>query len=212
MRLRDRAFGMKVGCSIAAMSIAALAACGGGYKGSGYSSGIDYPDLDEVDLDGNIVSPEGNEKASLTLSQFKFAPETCTGIDLRMAQDDLDQEDLTRFFAAQNIELKPRRARDDLWWYEIEQRDDEGDDTLIRVRLAVLKNRYAASKDLHDSLLQHGPGWWGLKRGNLAVLLPKASLSQAVRFAIKYKLACWGMFTYGGVDDAYVVAGGYTEF
>jgi hypothetical protein len=44
------------------------------------------------------------------------------------------------------------------------------------------------------------------------VLLPKADLKEALRFAVKYKLACWGMFTYAGADDAYVVAGAYSEF
>ena len=68
-----------------------------------------------------------------------------------------------------------------------------------------------ASADLHQSLLEHGPGWWGVRRSNLAVLAPKTSLSTALAFAIKYKLPCWGMFTYGGLDDAYVVPGPYGE-
>lgn len=179
---------------------------------AGISSGVDYPDVSDVDLAGHIVTPEGDDKASLSVGEFKFAPETCTGLDLTMPKDDLDQEDLTRFFAQHGINVKPKRARDDLFWYEIENKEDEGDDSVLRLRLAVLKDRYGAAKDLQDSLLQHGPGWWGVRRGNLALLAPKASLSKAVRFAVKYKLVCWGMFTYGGVDDAYVVAGGYTEF
>jgi len=36
-------------------------------------------------------------------------------------------------------------------------------------------------------------------------------LSTALAFALKYKLPCWGMFTYGGLDDAYVVPGPYAE-
>ncbi|MBK8938446.1 MAG: hypothetical protein IPM79_12605 [Polyangiaceae bacterium] len=179
---------------------------------AGISSGIDYPDVSNVDLEGNLVTPEGDEKASVSLGKFKFAPETCTGVDLSMVKDDLDQEDLTRFFAAHNINARAKRARDDLWWYEIENQEDDGDRNVLRLRVAVLKDRYAASKDLHDALLQHGPGWWGVRRGNIAVLAPKASLSTALRFALKHKLPCWGMFTYAGVDDAYVVAGGYTEF
>lgn len=179
---------------------------------AGLSSGIDYPDVSDVDLDGNVVTPEGAEGATLSFGQFKLAPETCTGMDLTFAKDDLDQEDLNRFFAAVKINVKPKRARDDLWWYEIEDRDDEGDGSTLRLRLAVLKDRYAASKDLHDALLQHGPGWWGVRRGNLALLAPKANLRQALQFAVKHKLVCWGMFTYAGADDAYVVSGGYSEF
>ncbi len=189
------------------LALATTTACEAGLK-----SGLVYPKLSNVDLEGNVVSPEGDEKAPVALAEFKFAAETCTGVDLRMVKDDLDQEDLTRFLALQKVNLKPKRARDDLWWYEIETQSDDEDDNVLRLRLAVLKDRYAASKDLHDSLLQHGPGWWGVRRGNLALLAPKASLKQALRFAIKYKLVCWGMFTYAGVDDAYVVGGGYTEF
>lgn len=179
---------------------------------AGLSSGIEYPDVSDVDLEGNVVSPEGDERASVTLSEFKFAPETCTGIDTTFAKDDIDQEDLTRFLNTRGLPIKPKRARDDLWWFEVENKDDPGDENVLRLRLAVSKDRYAAAKDLHDSLLQHGPGWWGVRRGNLALLAPRASLSKALRFAIKYKLVCWGMFTYAGVDDVYVVAGGYTEW
>jgi hypothetical protein len=197
--------------AVAVIGLGALAmtpACEAGLK-----SGIKYPNLSKVDLEGNIVTPEGDERAPVSFQHFKFARETCTGIDTTFSKDDLDQESLTRFLAAQKLELKPKRARDDLWWYEIQDQDEENDgEDVLRLRLAVLKDRYAASKDLHDSLMQHGPGWWGLRRGNLALLAPKASLRTALRFAIKYKLVCWGMFTYAGVDDAYVVGGGYTEW
>jgi hypothetical protein len=64
----------------------------------------------------------------------------------------------------------------------------------------------ATAKDIYRA------GWWGVRRGNLAVLAPKTSLSEALRFAIKYRLVCWGTFTYAGVDDVYVMAGGYSEF
>jgi len=179
----------------------------------GLPSGIDYPDVSNVDLDDHLLTPEGDEEPSVSLSSFKFSPRTCEKLDLRIPSTDLDQEDLTRFFAAQGLNLKPRKARGDLWWYEIKASSDpEEGDKVLRLRLAVLKDRYASSKDLHDSLLQHGPGWWGVRRGNLALLAPKASLKEALQFAVKYKLACWGMFTYAGVDDAYVVTGAYSEF
>ena len=81
----------------------------------------------------------------------------------------------------------------------------------VRLRLAVLEDSPHASADLHQSILEHGPGWWGARRSNLALLAPRASLHDALAFAIKYKLACWGVFTYGGLDDAYVVPGPYGE-
>jgi hypothetical protein len=179
----------------------------------GLSAGIDYPDTSDVELVDHLLSPEGDEDPSVSLSGFKFSTKSCEGVDVRMTTTELDQEDLTRFFASRGLNLKPRKARGDLFWYEIQtQEEGEEEPRLLRLRLAVLSDRYAAAKDLHDSLLQHGPGWWGVRRSNLALLAPKASLDEALRFAVKYKLHCWGAFTYTGVDDAYVVSGGYTEF
>ncbi len=178
----------------------------------GLTSGIDYPDVSDVELDDYLLTPEGAQEPSVSLTHFKFSKKSCEGIDTRMALADLDQEDLTRFFAARGLNLKPRKARGDLYWYEITSQEEGEEPEVLRLRLAVLKDRFAAAKDLHDSLLQHGPGWWGLRRGNLALLAPKSDLGNAVRFAVKYKLQCWGSFTYAGVDDAYVVSGGYTEF
>ena len=45
--------------------------------------------------------------------------------------------------------------------------------------------------------------------GSLEVVA--AAGREAVAFAMKYKLFCWGMFTYAGNDDAYVVPGPYGE-
>ena len=36
-------------------------------------------------------------------------------------------------------------------------------------------------------------------------------MREALAFAVKYKLVCWGVFTYAGLDDAYVVPGPYAE-
>ena len=38
-----------------------------------------------------------------------------------------------------------------------------------------------------------------------------ASVHDALAFALKYKLPCWGIFTYSALDDAYVVPGPYAE-
>ena len=40
----------------------------------------------------------------------------------------------------------------------------------------------------------------------------RAGLRDAVAFAIQHRLVCWGMMTYAGYDDAYVVPGPYAEF
>lgn len=178
----------------------------------GLDSAVEYPDVSDIDLDDYLLTPEGDPNPSVTFGKFKLDPKTCQGIDTRMVTGPLDQEELTRFFASRGIERKPKRARDDLWWFEFPSEDESEGSTPARLRLALLKDRNGAAKDLQDSLLQHGPGWWGVRRGNLAMLAPKTSLSEALRFAIKYRLVCWGSFTYAGVDDVYVMAGGYSEF
>lgn len=190
---------------VPALAALALAATAVGCVGR--DSGIDYPDLGGVELDGVVSQPEGDEDPSITLAEFKFDPKACQGIDLHPVTQPLTYHDLTRWFAARGVNVQPKKARENLWWYEFS--DDEGS---VRLRLAVLDDTEAAAKDLHESLLSHGPGWWGVRRSNLAVLAPKAGLKDAVRFAAKYKLQCWGLFTYAGVDDAYVVGGAYTEF
>lgn len=177
----------------------------------GIPSGIEYPDVSEVDLDKALVTPEGDPDPSVTLSQFKINSKICEGIDMHVPTQPMDQEDLTRFFGTQKLNLVPKKARSDLYWYEFPVSNDPADGSL-RLRVAILRDRNAASKDLHDSLLEHGPGWWGVRRGNLAVLAPKAGLKDALRFAVKYKLVCWGQFTYAGADDVFVTAGGYSEF
>lgn len=177
----------------------------------GLDSGLEYPDVSGVDLDNYLVTPEGDDDPSVGLDRFKISPKTCEGIDMHVITGQIDQEDLTRYFAAQQITLEPRKARDNLYWFEIPVSSDPEDGSL-RLRLAILPDRQTAAKDLHDALLEHGPGWWGVRRGNVALLAPKAGLKDALRFAIKYKLVCWGMFTYAGVDDAYGVVGGYSDF
>lgn len=188
---------------------AALAAaiCAGGSGCVGIASGVTYPDVSDVNLDDFLLSPEGDKDPSVTLSHFKIAPNTCKGIDRTVVTDDLGPEDLTRFFEGQNIKVEHQQARENLYWYGFGAGDDA-----VKLRLAILKTPNAAAKDLHDSLVEHGPGWWGVRRGNLALLAPKAGLGEALRFAIKTKLVCWGLFTYAGADDVYVTVGGYSEF
>ncbi|MBL9027136.1 MAG: hypothetical protein JNL21_33385 [Myxococcales bacterium] len=178
----------------------------------GLDAGVEYPDVSDIDLDDYLLTPEGDPNPSVAFGKVKISPKVCEGIDTRMVTGPLDQEELGRFLATRGVEKKPKRARDDLWWYEFLAEENDPGEGSVRLRLAILKDRNGAAKDLHDSLLQHGPGWWGLRRGNLAILAPKTSLSEALQFAIKYRLVCWGTFTYTGVDDVYVISGGYSEF
>jgi len=74
-----------------------------------------------------------------------------------------------------------------------------------------LDNADQAGSELHEALLQHGEGAWGVHRSNLAALIPTGPYTEALAFAAKTKLACWGVFTAAGTDDTFVVPGGYFE-
>lgn len=180
-----------------------------GWGCSGIPADVDYPD-DLPDEDPHLLTPEGREDPSVSLGSMKIRPELCQGIDTHTITQPINQEDFTRFLEAQGVRIAPKKARGNLYWYDFPVGPDEPN-AFVRLRLAVLDSPQAAAKDLHESLLYHGPGWWGVRRSNLAILAPKASLSEALAFAVKYKLPCWGMFTYTGNDDAYVVPGPYME-
>lgn len=175
---------------------------------SGIDAGIEYPD-DLPDPDAKVSTPEGEADPSFTLGELKISPEACKDVDTRTVTQPLTPEDFTRFLEVQGVKIGPKKARGNLYWYDFPNgQEDKG---FVRLRLALLTDAGAAAKDLHGSLLEHGPGWWGVRRSNLAVLAPKAGLKEALAFAIKYKLPCWGIFTYAGNDDAYVVSGPYSE-
>jgi hypothetical protein len=188
---------------LAAVLALALTGC------SGLNAGIEYPG-DLPDVGPLLLTPENQHEAPIAFNKMKIAPQACEKIDTHSITAHLNQEDFSRFLETQGVKIEPRKARDNLYWYDFPNNVD-GAKNFVRLRLAVLDDQPHASADLHQSILDHGPGWWGVRRGNLAVLAPKASLSVAVAFAIKYKLPCWGMFTYGGLDDAYVVTGPYNE-
>jgi hypothetical protein len=174
---------------------------------TGIPSDVRYPS-DVPDVDTGVVSPEGEANPDLELSHFKFRADMCRGFDTHAITASLTQDDFTRFLEAQGLKITAKKARDNLTWYDFASADS---DVALRLRLAVLPNAAAAANDLHASLLEHGPGWWGVRRSNLAILAPKADLREAVAFAIKLRLPCWGLFTYAGLDDAYVAQGPYTE-
>jgi hypothetical protein len=187
----------------AAMALA-LTAC------SGLQSGIDYPSDLPSDIGPQLLTPENQRDPPIVLNRLKISPAVCDKLDTHTITSPLNQEDFTRFLEAQGVKLEARKARDNLYWYDFPN-GEAAPNNYVRLRLAVLPDSPHASADLHQSILEHGPGWWGVRRSNLAVLAPKASLQEALAFALKYKLPCWGMFTYGGLDDAYVVSGPYAE-
>jgi hypothetical protein len=191
-------------------TLAATAALGLGLTAcSGLYSGIDYPG-DLPDPGPHLLTPENQRDPEIAFNRVKVGPQACEKVDTHPMTGRLNQEDFSRFLEAQGVKIEPRKARDNLYWFDVPN-GQEAPKNFVRLRLAVLEDVPHASADLHQSVLEHGPGWWGVRRSNLAILAPKTSLREALSFAIKYKLVCWGVFTYSGLDDAYVVPGPYAE-
>ena len=201
---------MPARCALSPAAAAALLCLAGSASIGcrGIDADVQYPS-DLPSLDNQLQTPEGDNDPSITLGAFKFAPNVCQGIDVHAQTAPLTAEDLQRFLEKQGVKIDPLKARPDLFWFDFPNGGENNGK--LRVRLAVLPSPALAAKDLHDALLDHGPGWWGVRRSNLAVLVPKADLDQALAFALKNKLECWGIFTYAGRDDAYVVPGPYSE-
>jgi hypothetical protein len=177
----------------------------------GIDAGVDYPS-DIPAPEEHLVSPDADE-ASIRLNGVVIKDDVCKDIDTHPVTQKLSPDDFARYLEARGLKVEPRKARDNLYWFDFPSGEaKEGEQApFVRLRLAVLRDQFSASRDLHESLLDHGPGWWGLRRSNLAVLAPKADLSTALAFALKHKLVCWGMFAYSGTEDVYVVPGPYTQ-
>jgi len=173
----------------------------------GLASDSRYPDVDDSTVEKSVVSPELQDDPSISLNRVLIRDEVCEGLEFGTETRPLAQDDLARFLVSvEATEAGQVKARGNLYWFQF-----PGDEGSVRLRLAVLGSAEEAADELHRALLEHGPGWWGLRRSNLSILAPKASLDTAVSFAVKYKLVCWGMMSYAGLDDVYVVPGPYME-
>lgn len=139
---------------------------------------------------------------------LRFKPGLCDGAELRPDGQQLSEANLIEFLNRQRFDVRVERPRSDLIYLVV---SGAGTDVPVRLRVAVLKNADEASAELHQALLQHGPGSWGVHRSNLAVLGPIGSLNDDLTFAAKTRLTCWGMFMAAGRDDAYAIPGGYRE-
>jgi hypothetical protein len=174
----------------------------------GLEAGASYPNYSSGEVGKKLLSPENRPDPSISLGSFKIASKACEGIDTHPIAGKLTQDDFTRFLEAQKIPQPPVKARGNLFWYDFPGGNPED---AVRLRLAVLDDAEGAAADLHAALLDHGPGWWGVRRANLAILAPKAGVAEAVAFALKYKLPCWGVMQMTHVDDVYVIPGPYSE-
>lgn len=142
------------------------------------------------------------------LDELRFKDGLCTGEPMKPERAHLSEAALIRFLKAQQLDVRLERARADLVFAIV---TGAGTSSPIRLRVAILDNADQAGRELHDALLEHGEGSWGVHRSNLAVLGPVASHADSMVFAAKTKLACWGVFTIAGQDDTFVVPGGYME-
>lgn len=186
---------------------AALPLCGGCY---GLDAGSAYPDYSSGKVRQLLLTPENDTSPSISLGSFVIRDEACEGLDTNVELNQLAQDDLSRHLERIGTPPVQIKARGNLYWFDFPGTDaDDGD--VVRLRLAVLGDAKEAADELHKALLEHGPGWWGLRRSNISVLAPKAGLTEAVAFALKYKLPCWGMISYADRDDVYVVPGPYME-
>lgn len=149
-------------------------------------------------------------KDTEAIGHVRLKPEVCEGVaENKPEQGRLDERAVAAFLQRQGYEVRMARARPDLVYLDI---TNAGGNQPVRLRVAVLEDAHAAGKDLHNAVLQHGPGSWGVHRGNLAVLGPIGNMDQILEFAGRTKLACWGVLTVASLDDDFVVPGGYMEF
>lgn len=113
---------------------------------------------------------------------------------------------MRKLLDAKGIPYKVSVEREDLHLFDVEL---HGKTT--RLRVATLDTPREAGRHLHQALLEHGMGYWGVHRGNIAVLGPEASVDDAIGFSFETGLACWGVLTAAGRDDTFMIAGGYFE-
>jgi hypothetical protein len=176
----------------------ALPGCGGS-NGLQMTDGTDFH---------SFVQYRNGDTTGGELAQVRFKTSLCDGEPMQPDHTHLDENNLVAFLTRQHLDVRIDRPRADLVYLNI---NGAGTETPVRMRVAILENADQAGTELHEALLQHGEGAWGVHRSNLAALVPVGPYSDAIAFAAKTKLACWGVFTAAGTDDTFVVPGGYLE-
>lgn len=178
--------------------------------GCGESQPPRLPEQSTVHVEASIRDSDvvdlSHGSPTTTLGELRLRPDACNGVDLHPEYQELQVAQLITFLRASGYDLSETRARSDLSYLDLKTPAGP-----VRLRVATLDSSRAAGRDLHEAILQHGQGSWGVHRSNLAVLAPSASIEDMVAFALKSRLACWGVLTVAGRDDNFVVPGGYSE-
>jgi len=138
--------------------------------------------------------------------QLHFNPAACAGVDLTPDGTKRDETALVNFLKSQHLDATLTRERTDLVYVDV-----RAGGPAVRLRVALLPTADAAGEELHRGALQHGSGAWGVHRSNLAVLAPAGRQDDILAFAVRTKLACWGVLTIVDGGEAKVIPGGYRE-
>jgi hypothetical protein len=161
-------------------------------------------------LDGKVYAVSADapevERSGTSLGDVHVGNEVCAGADLTSVYGGLRVDAFTRFLEEQGIDFEKVNAREDLHYVDVNR-----DGRVVRLRVATLQTAREAARDLHEAMLEHGQGSWGVHRGNLAVLGPVSDVDDILAFAIEAKLVCWGVLSIAGRDDNFVVPGGYAQ-
>jgi hypothetical protein len=163
---------------------------------------------DGSDVKAYVMRTNGGPASASDPSGLRFKPGLCDAQELRPEGRQLTEAHIIEFLGKQQLDVRIERPRSDLIYLIV---SGAGTDVPVRLRVAVLKTADEAGSELHNALLQHGPGAWGVRRSNLAVLAQAGTLDDDLTFAAKTRLSCWGMFMTAGRDDTYSVPGGYRE-
>lgn len=177
-----------------------LCACGGGASGKVSLSSASASASSERLESSHGSGPSGRERNS------RFAEDACAGVDLKPETKRLSVADVRRVLDEHGLRYQIKRERGDLDVFTVDAHGEK-----VELRVATLKTAREAGRHLHHALLEHGMGYWGVHRSNLAILGSPGSPQEAAGFALESGLACWGVFTRADRDETFVIPGGYFE-
>jgi hypothetical protein len=148
----------------------------------------------------------GQGSLNVELGNMRLNPSACQDVEMAPEYGRIGAGSFLERLTAAGYTFNVEEAREDLIYVDVQTGDAKS-----RFRVATLPSAPEAARHLHEALLQHGQGAWGVHRSNVAVLGPVGGLEQIVDFAVASRLACWGVLTIAGRDDSFAVAGGYQE-